>query len=274
VQQQQQQQKQQHPRRPQVTALQQGEQGIYSSFIALSELARVQKAHAPAASVDGLKAAYGMRFKAEKEEPASSTSTLNDPLSPLPQLQVGTNADPAKKDCVLCVGGDQSKDDLLDVEYRLRLAEKANHGLTTTRKTEKKMIENQAVKENKLWEDAENKKRFEDGIIQKDTVQLKDMRNEITDLENKIAEQKRNARDPASDDMCSPGFRIYFKTGKGVSLGSEDKRVIAKAMKEQYCDKKDLGCVCAVEKHAASPVGNVLGGVHCKCAEGAKAPEA
>ena len=162
----------------------------------------------------------------------------------------------------------------MDVEYRLRLAEKANHGLTTTRKTEKKMIENQAVKENKLWEDAENKKRFEDGLIQKDTVQLKEMRNEITDLENKIAEQKRNARDPASDDMCSPGFRIYFKPGPGVSLGSEDKRVIAKAMKEQYCDKKDLGCVCAVEKHAASPVGNVLGGVHCKCAEGAKAPEA
>jgi len=59
------------------------------------------------------------------------------------------------------------------------------------------------------------------------------------DLENKIAEQKRNARDPASDDMCSPGFRIYFKTGKGVSLGSEDKRVIAKAMKEQYSKVKD-----------------------------------
>ena len=94
--------------------------------------------------------------------------------------------------------------------------------------------------------------------------------SQISDVFREISRGEALKRDPALADACAPGFQIYFSQKIEQKIGRDDKRVLSKALKDQYCDMRDLTCLCDLKKkHNLNPqsiMGPVRSRVDCKCA--------
>merc|ERR1711871_1554015 len=103
-----------------------------------------------------------------------------------------------------------------------------------------------------------------------------DEKEKIHELESKIESAKVTAArreqlltDPNKfTDKCAPGFRVYWIGQSEGTMSWDDKKVMAKVLKDQYCNIPNMACVCDLSrKQAHSVLGTVNAGLGCKCYE-------
>ena len=161
-------------------------------------------------------------------------------------------------------------DEMLPIERKVMLAQHALDRLNMAR----------SIEENALKIRLKREREETDAAIKR-KIQLKEKylneKEKIHELESKIESAKVTAArreqlltDPNKfTDKCSPGFRVYWVGQSEGTMSWDDKKVMAKVLKDQYCNVPNMACVCDLsKKQAHSVLGTVNAGLGCKCYEG------
>lgn len=161
-------------------------------------------------------------------------------------------------------------DEMLPIERKVVLAQHALDRLNMARSIEENALKIRLKRE-----------RTETDAAIKHKIQLKEKylteKEKIHELESKIESAKVTAArreqlltDPNKfTDKCSPGFRVYWIGQSEGTMSWDDKKVLAKVLKDQYCNVPNMACVCDLsKKQAHSVLGTVNAGLGCKCYEG------
>ena len=150
------------------------------------------------------------------------------------------------------------------------VAQKSLQQMEATQKVEAATVEARfEIERNELMAFKE-KEGSENKRIRDNELKIRTMKQEIKDAFAQVQRNERLKRDPALSDQCAPGFMVYFAGSLEGALGIDDKKVIAKALKDQYCDLKDLSCLCDMKKRfkgrPLSSLGHVRSHLDCQCA--------
>lgn len=182
-----------------------------------------------------------------------------------------SNATLAPPDGNMTIMTGRDQEDMTDMERKVLVAQKSLQQVEASQKVEASTVEARfEIERNELMGFQEKQKRESERVADNEN-RIRQMKSEVTDLFRELARREKLKRDPALSDACSPGFSVYFSLSMEQRLGRDDKRVIAKALKDQYCDLQDMTCLCDEKKkkkgdRVASPQGDVRSKVDCHCA--------
>lgn len=162
-------------------------------------------------------------------------------------------------------------EDMTDMERKVLVAQKALQQLEASQKVEASTVEARFEMERNEVMGLMEKKRMETQRVFEQEAKVAQLKQEINDMFRELQRRDMLKRDPALTDSCAPGFHIYFSVSVEQKLGRDDKRVVSKALKDQYCDLKDLSCLCDIKQkwkknRPLSSLGSVRDRLDCNCA--------
>lgn len=161
-------------------------------------------------------------------------------------------------------------DEMLPIERKVVLAQNALDRLNKAREVEENALEIRLRREREATDAAIRHKIQLQEKYEKEHEKIQELNNKIESAGILAHRREQLLTDPNKfTDKCAPGFRIYW-TGTSQSIMSwDDKKVLAKVLKDQYCNQANMVCSCDLSKRQAhSTLGVVNAGLGCKCVEG------
>jgi len=161
--------------------------------------------------------------------------------------------------------------ELTPLEKKLKDAEAQVVALVKTRKIESETLESRIRREQEITDAAIEKQLTTQEQLSNDEQKLERLQHAVKEAELAAKKRKELLVDPNRfTDSCSPGFRIYFNGQAKDRMTYDDKKVLAKALKDRHCTDVDLLCICdmAKKQNIKSILGKVNAGVDCECYQG------
>lgn len=192
-----------------------------------------------------------------------------------PSLAVaGTNFDmpvvlpPKRVGCDDC--GPMPYDDMLPIERKVVLAQNALDRLNKARQIEENALKIRLDRERSETDSAIKRKIKLQEKYEQEHEKIQELKNKIESAAYTAKRREQLLTDPNKfTDKCAPGFRVYWTGTSQTVMSWDDKKVLAKVLKDQYCNKQNMVCTCDLsKKQAHSTLGTVNAGLGCKCAEG------
>jgi hypothetical protein len=158
--------------------------------------------------------------------------------------------------------------ELTPLEKKVKDAEAQVAALAKTRKIESETLESRIRREQEITDAAIEKQLTTQEKLSSEETKLEKIKHQLEQAEVAATKRKQLLVDPNRfTDSCSPGFRIYFNGEAKDRMTFDDKKVLAKGLKDRHCQDKDLLCMCdmAKKQNIKSILGKVNAGVDCQC---------
>lgn len=163
------------------------------------------------------------------------------------------------------------KEQLSPLEQKIQLAQDEVDRLAKVRKAESDMLAARIQRAKELADSAIEQQLATQESYSAAERKAHQLENEIRDAQVAIEKRQQLLTDPNRfTDACAPGFRVYFVGSAKDRMTYDDKKLLAKSLKDSHCKEENLLCKCDLSKKriTKSILGKVNGGVDCECYAG------